>query len=182
LTPAWARTSRSKRARALGPVTSWRTRLPPMPSLRRRGCAVACWRGGGGRGRRASGRWLRGAVRAVGDAVAEGYDGGAVGGGLTSTPLRKGQEKISLGAVEGLGADDVAGRGVAGLVGEPWMERLGMGCAGRKRLMARSEKGGTLRATGSLTTSAPGGMMTEVRPPKVRPAARERGRWCCRRC
>ena len=37
--------------------------------------------------------WCRGAVPAVGDAVAEGYDGGGVGvgweGASTSTPLRK---------------------------------------------------------------------------------------------
>ena len=46
-----------------------------------------------------------------------------------------------------------------------------MGCAGRKRLMARSVAGGSLSATGSLTASAPGGMVTAVRPAKVRPAA-----------
>ena len=40
--------------------------------------------------------------------------------------------------------------------------------------MARSEAAGRLTAAGSLTTSAPGGMVTEVRPPKVRPAEETR--------
>jgi hypothetical protein len=37
------------------------------------------------------------AVGPVGDAVAERDDGGALGGTLTSTPLTKGQEVISVG-------------------------------------------------------------------------------------
>ena len=40
--------------------------------------------------------------------------------------------------------------------------------------MARSAAAGRFTMAGSLTTSAPGGMMTEVRPPNVRPAAETR--------
>ena len=40
--------------------------------------------------------------------------------------------------------------------------------------MARSAAAGSVTVAGSLTTSAPGGMTTEVRPPKVRSAAETR--------
>src|SRR4051794_19552201 len=42
-----------------------------------------------------------------------------------------------------------------------------MGWSGRKRLTARLEAGATLRAVGSLTTRAPGGMVIEGLPLKV---------------
>src|SRR5664280_3703289 len=56
-------------------------------------------------------------VGAVGDAVAEGYDGGARGGNFDIDTLDEGPGADLDGAIEHLGADDVAGRGVAGLVG-----------------------------------------------------------------
>ena len=40
--------------------------------------------------------------------------------------------------------------------------------------MARSAAAGSFTVAGSLTTSAPGGTTTEVRPPKVSPAAETR--------
>ncbi len=49
-----------------------------------------------------------------------------------------------------------------------------MGWAGTNRLTARSAKAGSLRLTGSLTARAPGGMVTEGRPPKVRALAEAR--------
>src|SRR6185312_5851176 len=42
-----------------------------------------------------------------------------------------------------------------------------MACAGTNRLTARSANAGTFRLAGSLTASAPGGIVTEARPPNV---------------
>src|ERR1035437_3351116 len=49
-----------------------------------------------------------------------------------------------------------------------------MVCSGRKKLTAISQPTGTLTVAGSLTISAPGGMVTMVRPLKVRPAEETR--------
>jgi hypothetical protein len=68
-----------------------------------------------------------GAVGAVGDAVAEGDDGGAVTVDFDVDAFEEGPGGDLFGRVEGLGADDVAGCGVAGLVGEVVHRDLGEG-------------------------------------------------------
>lgn len=68
-----------------------------------------------------------GAMGAVGDAIAKGDNGGAVAAGFDIDAFEKGPGGDLFGRVEGLGADDVAGRGVAGLVGEVVHRDLGDG-------------------------------------------------------
>ena len=98
LTPDCAMTSRSKRARALGPVTSLRMRLPPMPSLSTERLAVfllASRRRASSSGQRALALLV---VKAPSVMLSPRATTAALSAEtLTSTPLMKGQEKISVG-------------------------------------------------------------------------------------
>ena len=77
---------------------------------------------------------------AVCDAVAEGDDGGAVRGDLDVDALDEGPGTDLSGAIEGFGADDVAGRGVAGLIGGAVLREMGDGLRGKEE--ADGEIGG----------------------------------------
>ncbi len=133
LTPDWARTSRSKRARAEGPVVSWRMRLPPMPSLRTPRLAVflSAWR----RRARTSGQralasrvlWAPSVMLSPKVTMEAAFSSAA-----TSMPLRKSQVKKVCGAVERGGGDDVARDEVVGLVGEGMEGELVDGLVGEE--------------------------------------------------
>ncbi len=83
-------------------------------------------------------------------------------------PLRKSQVMNVCGVSSRGGADDVAGDEVVGLVGEGVEGDLVDGLVGEKEADGEVGEGErALRATGSLTTRAPGGMVMEGCPPKV---------------
>ena len=85
---------------------------------------------------------------AVGDAVAEGDDGGAVRGDLDVDALDEGPGADLGGAIEGLGADDVAGRGVAGLVGGAVLREMGDGLRGKEEADGEIGGGGQVHRGG----------------------------------
>jgi hypothetical protein len=94
---------------------------------------------------------VEGAVGPIGDAVSEGDDGGAVAAGEDVDAFEEGPVDDGCGAVEGCCAGDVAGGGVAGLIGE----------------VVDGDSLDTLRSMGSLRARAPAGMVMAGRPPKV---------------
>ena len=106
----------------------------------------------------------------VGNAVAERDDGGRLGGHFDVNAFQEDPAAEFGGTVQRLGADDVARRRITGLVRSAVLREMMDG------LRRKEKTDGQVRArlaryceTGSLTASAPGGMMTPVRPPNVRP-------------
>src|SRR5262249_8106834 len=87
---------------------------------------------------------------------------------ITSTP--DSQNQATGDATNGM--TSLAVKSPAGETYEVWRDSkcqvAGPGGPGTKMLTPRGRGGGASRATGSLTTSAPGGMVMEGLPPKVR--------------
>ena len=91
---------------------------------------------------------VAGAVGAVGDAVSEGDDGGAVVGGFDVEAFEDGPGVDLFGVVELGGADDVAGSGVAGLVREAMDGELAEGLLGQVEADGHVGEGGKLEVDG----------------------------------
>ncbi len=105
---------------------------------------------------------VAGAEGAVGDAVAEGDDGGAVGVGEDVDAFEEVPAEELLWGVERGGADDVARDEVVGLVGEAVEGELVYGLLGEEEADGEVGERRDFEVTGSLTTRAPGGMMTDA--------------------
>ena len=114
-----------------------------------------------------SGVGVHGRLRTIRDRLAQGDDRPVCLDATTSTPASQNRASV----VELTGITALAVKSPGGEMKEVCRpskcQVAGPVFPGTKMLTARSLRSGTLRSTGSLTTSAPGGMVMDGAPPKV---------------